>query len=190
MNGPRLIACWFGLVAGLTGAIFATADPGEMEFRTTLRVTALTSAIPFLLAFTASALQRLAPSPLSRWALRNRRYLGLSVAGSHLIHLIAIIGLVETAMNPVAISPITKVVGGGGFVLLGLMAATSNDLATQVLGAAWRALHLLGLWVLWLDFAFTYAGTALATPLHGLMTAVFLAAAGLRAWAAWQRRTV
>ena len=188
MNGPRLVAGWFGLVAGLTGAIFATTDPGEMEFRTTLRVTALTSAIPFLLAFTASALQRLSPSLLSRWAVRNRRYLGLSMAGSHLIHLIAIIGLVETAVNGNPISPLTKIFGGGGFVMLGLMAATSNDFATQLLGAAWRWLHLLGVWVLWLDFTFTYAGSALATPLHFVMTVVFLAAAGVRGWGAWVRR--
>ena len=188
MNGPRITAAWFALVAGLTGAIFATPDPGEIEFRTTLRVTALTSAIPFLLAFTAAALQRLSPSPLSRWALKNRRYLGLSMAGSHLIHLIAIIGLVETAMSGNPIGPVTKIFGTAGFVLLALMAATSNDFAVQALGAAWRWLHLLGVWVLWIDFTFTYIGTALRTPLHGAMTAILLGAAGLRGWATWQRR--
>jgi methionine sulfoxide reductase heme-binding subunit len=188
MTGPRITAAWIALVAGLTGAIFATPDAGEMEFRTTLRVTALTSAIPFLLAFTARALQRLAPSPLSRWSLTNRRYLGLAMAGSHLIHLIAIIGLVETAVNAEPISPLTKAFGGSGFVFLGLMAATSNDIAVQLLGKAWRGLHLMGVWVLWLDFTFTYGGTALATPLHAVMTAIFLGAASLRGAAAWRRR--
>lgn len=187
MNGLPITAAWFALVAGITGAIFATPDPGEMEFRTTIRVTALTSAIPFLLAFTASALQRLAPSDLSRWAMRNRRYLGLSVAASHLIHLIAIIGFIEVAITPHPIGVVTRVAGGAGFVMLALMAATSNDLAVQTLGSAWRVLHLTGLWILWVDFIFTYSGTALQAPLHGAMTVLFAGAAVLRAWA-WQRR--
>lgn len=180
MNGLPISACWFALVAGLTGAIFATPDPGETEFRTTLRITAFTSAIPFLLAFCAAPLQRRYPSALSRWAMRNRRYLGLSVAGSHLIHLIAIIGLVETAMNPVPIGAVTRIAGGGGLVMIALMALTSNDLSVQILGPAWRRLHVFGLWLLWVDFIFTYSGTVFSVPLHTVMTIVFLAAAALR----------
>jgi hypothetical protein len=45
------------------------------------------------MAFTASALWKLWPAAWSRWQLGNRRYLGLSFAISHAIHLMAIVGI-------------------------------------------------------------------------------------------------
>jgi hypothetical protein len=58
-----------------------------------LRATARTSLLFFLMAFTASALWKLWPAAWSRWQLGNRRYLGLSFAISHAIHLMAIVGI-------------------------------------------------------------------------------------------------
>ena len=46
---------------------------------------AFTSAVPFLLAFSASALHRIRASAATRWLMANRRYLGLSVAASHFV---------------------------------------------------------------------------------------------------------
>ena len=51
------------------------------------------SLILFSIAFTASSVDSLWPSSLSRWTLRNRRWIGLSFASSHFIHLGLIISM-------------------------------------------------------------------------------------------------
>src|SRR5215813_922107 len=83
------IAYWLA-VAGISAAIVTTPEPGPEEVRAMIRATAFTSAVPFLLAFTASSLHRLRASAATRWLMANRRYLGLSVAASHFWHLVAI----------------------------------------------------------------------------------------------------
>ena len=154
--------------------------------RAIIRVTAFTSALPFLLVFVARPLHRLRRSTATRWLMMNRRYLGLSVAASHWWHLVAIIALVSwySAGGP-GISPLTKLFGGGGFVMLALMAATSNDASQRALGRGWRWLHLVGLWIVWLDFMFTYSGSVTVAPLHAAMTLLFAAALLLRVAAYW-----
>jgi DMSO/TMAO reductase YedYZ heme-binding membrane subunit len=181
---------YLGFVAGVCAAIVTTEDPGAQEVRAVIRVTAFTSAIPFLLAFTASALDRLRRSAATRWLVVHRRALGLSVAASHFWHLIAIVVLIRSFPSTgEGIATTTLVFGGGGFVLLGLMAATSNDAAQRALGRGWGALHTLGVYVVWLDFIFTYMGTATEATFHAVMTLTFAAAFALRmlAWSARRR---
>jgi methionine sulfoxide reductase heme-binding subunit len=172
----------YGLaVLGVASAIMSGHDAGMTELRAVIRVTAFTSAVPFLLVFVASAWHRLRPSPAARWLVAQRRYLGLSVAASHLWHLLAIVGLAASVPAFRAnLSPATLVFGGAGFVLLALMAATSTDAAQRALGRGWTWLHTTGLWVLWLDFVFTYVGPAAASPFHAVMTLLFVAALVLR----------
>ena len=55
--------------------------------------TGRSSLILFAIAFTASSVESLWPSSLSRWSLRNRRLIGLSFASSHFIHLGLIISM-------------------------------------------------------------------------------------------------
>ena len=171
----------YGLfVAGVCTAIVTTLDPGPEEVRATIRATAFTSSIPFLLVFAASPLHRLRPSNLTRWLVRNRRYLGLSVAASHASHLAGIVSLLVLYPPATPVNRATLVFGGAGFVLLGLMAATSNDASQRALGRAWGVLHKVGLYVLWLDFIFTYMGMATSAPFHAVMTRAFAAAWTLR----------
>src|SRR5215207_7659170 len=61
-------------------------------FRLLIRVTARSSFVLFLLAFTASAAARRWPGTFTRWQLANRRQLGLGFATSHTIHAAAIAG--------------------------------------------------------------------------------------------------
>src|SRR5688500_4145822 len=67
------------------------AGTGEEGVRMAIRASARTSVVLFGLAFVASSLYRLAPSAFSRWLIANRRYLGVSFAVSHAIHLAAIV---------------------------------------------------------------------------------------------------
>jgi DMSO/TMAO reductase YedYZ heme-binding membrane subunit len=184
-----LPAGYLAFVAGICAAIATTPEPGPEEVRAVIRVTAFTSAVPFLLAFVASPLHRLRPSTLSRRLMGNRRYLGLSVAASHFWHLIAIVALVRWyGSNGEPFPTLTLAFGSAGFVLLGLMAATSNDASQRALGRAWGWLHTVGLHVVWLDFIFTYSGTATVAPFHAIMTLLFAAVWMLRVVAFWAPR--
>lgn len=176
------------LVGGLCAAVWTTPEPGPEEVRAIIRVTAFTSAVPFLLAFVASAANRLRPSAVTRWLMANRRYLGLSVAASHFWHLVAIVTLIRAFPSGEPINRLTIIFGSAGFVFLGLMAATSNDASQRALGRAWGWLHTAGLYVVWIDFIFTYSGTATRAPFHALMTLLFAAAWTLRVLAFFDRR--
>jgi len=165
-----------------------TLTPGAAEVRATIRVTAFTSALPFLLVFVARPLHRLRRSSVTRWLMINRRYVGLSVAASHWWHLVAIVTLVSWySTDGPGIGTLTKIFGGAGFVMLGLMAATSNNASQRALGRGWHWLHLVGLWIVWLDFIFTYSGNVMVAPLHAVMTLLFVAAFVLRVAAYWVR---
>jgi methionine sulfoxide reductase heme-binding subunit len=179
----------YGLaVAGMCAAILATPDADRIqELRAVIRATAFTSAIAFLPIFAGSPLHRLRPSAATRWIMANRRYLGLSMAASHFWHLIAIVTLVTTsAAIGASIPMVTKVFGGLGFALIAAMAATSNDASQRALGRGWGVLHAVGIWVIWIDFTFTYMGTATVAPFHAVMTLAFAGALVVRmlAWSA------
>ncbi|HEY5756499.1 MAG TPA: hypothetical protein VIU34_11795, partial [Steroidobacter sp.] len=67
-----------------------------------IRATARSSFALFALAFTASAACYFWPNAWTRWQLRNRRYLGVSFAVSHLVHLLAIFALGHLAPDELA----------------------------------------------------------------------------------------
>jgi hypothetical protein len=145
----------------------------EESLRRAIRWTARTSLVLFLAAFLASALRHRRPGACTRWLVQNRRYVGLSFAWSHLLHLLAIVALARWAPQAFADVPgVTLVFGGGGFVVVALLAATSNDAAVAWLGQArWSRLHRAGLYYLWFIFAFTYLGQSplLAAALVGAL---------------------
>ena len=97
--------------------------------------------------FVTSAAHYFLRSATTRWLMANRRYLGLSVAASHFWHLVAIVALIRWYPGGEPIATATIVFGGGGFVLLGLRAATANDASQRALGRGWRWLHKLGVYV-------------------------------------------
>jgi DMSO/TMAO reductase YedYZ heme-binding membrane subunit len=188
----RLPLAYLVLVGGACAAIVSTLDPGPEEVRAVIRVTAFTSAVPFLLLFAASSAHRLWPSATTRWLMANRRYLGLSVAASHFWHLLGIIAFVRLYVTE-PLQTVTVVFGGAGFVFLALMAATSTDAAQRALGRWWDRLHKTGVYVVWLDFIFTYMGPVLKffsgsgadavewlSPFHTVMTLAFATAWTLR----------
>ena len=95
--GPALPLAYLVFVAGVCAAIATSPDFGPEEVRAAIRATAFTSAVPFLLVFAASSANRLWCTPFTAWLVRERRYLGLSVAASHLWHLVAIVAFAMTA---------------------------------------------------------------------------------------------
>lgn len=190
LGGWRLTALLAVALLAMTGAVLAVVGTGEPGVRALVRATARSSALLFLLVYVARPLQALRPGPLSRFALRERRYLGVSVAVSHAIHLAGIVWLARGWPEAYEADAGTLVVGGTAFVLLFAMAATSSDAAVRRLGRRrWRALHRTGIHLLWFVFLFTFAGKAGVHPAYAGAAALFLLAAAVRGVAFLRRRS-
>lgn len=170
-------AAAIGVGGGVAWILFAHGV-GEPGLRAMLRFTARAALAFFLLAFVASAAQRLWPNRLTRWLRANRRGLGLSFAIAQVFH-----GLALLALGP-RVSPATLALGGLGFAFALAMAFTSFDAAVAWRGGRpWRLLHGVGAHYLWAVFTFNYAASAPRAPLYALPAAAALAVLGLRLWA-------
>ena len=148
-----------------------------------IRATARTSLVLFALAFSAAALVQLVPSEATRWQRRNRRYLGVSFAVSHAIHLAALIALARTdnALFWALTTPATIVLAGTAYLFIAAMTATSFDRTAAWLGARrWRLLHLVGGWYIWMSFAVAVGKRVPQGPVYWAMTALVIAVAVAR----------
>jgi methionine sulfoxide reductase heme-binding subunit len=175
------------LTAGLllmSLAVLALGSDAE-GFRQLIRVTARSSFVLFLLAFTASAAVRRWPSSVTRWQLGNRRQIGLGFAISHTIHAAAIAGFawLDPLAFHAATSPGNFISGGIAYAFIVLMAATSFDGAVRWLGARrWRLLHWAGVHFLWISFLITFGKRIPVSSGYVLPVVVLLAALALRFW--------
>lgn len=179
---------WAAAILTIFFAVIALAvgvtEPGV---RALVRTSAQTSFVLFLAAFVASALQRTWPTPVSCWLLKNRRYLGVSFAVSHTMHLAFIIALTRVAAD-FTTGPAALIGGGMAYVFIAAMTATSFDRTTQWLGArTWRRLHTVGMYWIWAIFFVSYLPRALTTPAYIPFAALLIAAIGLRAYAKLRR---
>jgi methionine sulfoxide reductase heme-binding subunit len=183
LNGwPFVAVASLVVLAATLATILATADLAEAAHRA-IRLTARTSITLFLLAFTAAALWRFWPNAWTRWQRQNRRYLGVSFAVSHGIHLAAILWLGRIAPADLAQSAnlVTWVFGGLAYVFIAAMTLTSFDRTTRMIGPrAWTILHTTGAYYVWLIFANSYIGRALTMPEYIPVAALVMAALGLR----------
>jgi len=149
--------------------------------RMVIRFTARTSLLFFCLAFGAAALARLWPNAFTRWQRRNRRYLGVTFAASHGIHLVAIaaFAVMDPAGYAAATSLSSYIFGGIGYAFIIAMTATSFDRTAKTLGAAaWRRLHLIGGYYLLFQFTVSFGKRIPDMPLYTLflipLVAVFV----------------
>lgn len=175
-------------------AAVAAVTTGQSEGKDTIEAWQLTArytaraGFPFLLiAFAASSLARLWPNALTGLVLSQRRWWGLGFALTHTVHLYAFLKYYELLVQPV--NKLTALVGGGAYVAMFVMAATSFDAAQRELGKTWKQLHKLGIYWLWAVFTISYASRALtgkevmiAVP----FTVLLLGTLGLR-YLAWRQ---
>lgn len=191
----RFLTGWglLGTISLALGAMclgIAAAYQFDVEgIRLTIRATARTSLVLFLLAYTAAALYRLWPSAWSGWQRQNRRYLGVSFAVSHLLHAIGILAF--AVMDPLSFQQdrtiASYIVGGIGYAFIVAMAATSFDAAVTAIGQrTWKLLHRAGIYYLWLQFVISFGMRAGAKPWYWGFVVVLGIALVLRI-AAWYR---
>lgn len=182
---------WLALLLGLITALvlfyFGVGEPG---LRAGIRVTARTSFALFLPAFVASSCVALLPSAGTKWLLRNRRAIGVAFAVSMALHGALILSLATGYSRSffATVQPTSLIGGGIGYVFIALMALTSFDRTAAWIGRrAWKILHKVGMYYLWIVFTFSYIGRIHAPAYAGLLALLFLAL-GMRLAAAHRRR--
>jgi sulfoxide reductase heme-binding subunit YedZ len=186
-NGWPLLASTAAALVLMSAGILLYR-PSIHGLHAVLRATARSSLVFFLMAFTASALWKLWPGAWSRWQLRNRRYLGLSFAISHTIHLMAIVGiaLAEPRQFWEDNDTLSLAIGGLAYAFIVAMAATSFDRSVDWLGArSWKILHTVGAYYIWLTFLIVFVTFAFSAPRYWFGALILGAALFLRALAHW-----
>jgi len=164
----------WGLTASLAALLsaacllhLAVLGTGSESVRALARATARSSLLLFSAASAASALRRLWPSQTTAWLLRNRRYLGLSFAASHGLHLACVLTVIFLYPEDYETDPLAIAFGGAAYLVLAAMAATSTDATAAWLGRErWRQLHGFGIWYLHFIFAFTLVPEMTRSPLY------------------------
>jgi sulfoxide reductase heme-binding subunit YedZ len=190
MNGWRLTGVLSLLLSAMALYLLSFEGWDAEGIRLVIRATARSSLVLFVLAFTATAMVELLPSEATRWQRRNRRYLGVSFAVSHLIHLIAILALasIDQALFWKLTNINTIVLAGTAYLFIAAMAATSFDRTAAWLGPRkWRLLHLLGGWYIWISFAVAIGKRVPIDRFYWPMAALVLAAGIVRLVAMWRR---
>ena len=169
-NGYALAAnnllAWLGFTimasVVLMLALFIDQPPQAETWQLWARYTARLSFFLFLASYLASPIYELTQSKVAEWLRRNRRNAGLSFGLAHTIHLSALIGFLVVSGEPVDAA--TVIVGGGAYLAMFAMMATSNDSAIRRMGQNnWRRLHKFGAHYLAFVFVFTYTSSFFET---------------------------
>ena len=188
------IVGWSALaLLAMTAALLGIYGADESGVRVVIRATARTSLPLFLAAFVASSVRAIWRNDTTKWLLRNRRYMGVSFAVSHGIHLAAILTLARGWPQSFweKTNDVTLYGGGLGYVFILLMTATSSDAAVKWLGMRrWKLLHTAGAWYLFGIFLLNYGPSGFFRPAYIPASALVLLALGIRIGARWRSARV
>ncbi len=161
-------------LAPATGtALTSDSPPGFLLLWT--RHSAHVAFVFLLLAFSASTLKAVANNAQTRGLVRYRRQLGLGFATAHTFHLVALILFLNNLEGYTVDASVT--VAGFGYVVTGLLAATSNDYSVRRLGhPKWKQLHTVGVSILMLYFFVTFSGRLLTNfaPIYAVYVALIV----------------
>jgi DMSO/TMAO reductase YedYZ heme-binding membrane subunit len=175
MRGWSVTFVASAILVAMVVAILAAGGGTEESFHAIIRATARTSVALFVLAFSAASLRRVAP-----WLLVNRRYVGVSFAVSHALHLGAVLA-VPPRWPRVAVVSAANAPGMVAYAIIFVMAITSSDRVVAWLGARpWKMLHTVGAYTIWVAFFFAYLPRALANPVFWPIVVTLALALGAR----------
>lgn len=123
-----------------------------------LRISGRVDVVLFILAFLASTLIKLKNASFTRWLIRNRKYIGISFALVHSIHL-GFIFARHLLYEPTLLTsePVSRVGGFIAYLFILLMTVTSFDVVSKKMrGTSWKTLHAAGGYYIWLIFFLAY----------------------------------
>ncbi len=155
LKGWNIVTYSGFIISSLLALIAIKYGITEPGMRLAIRLTARTSVLLFLSAFVASTLRKLWLNPFTTWLLKNRRYLGVSMAVSHGFHALAILGLAAVTSGETL-----EYDHGGmlGYLFIIAMTFTSFNSTANWLGQrSWKILHRVGMYYLWLAFTYTFS---------------------------------
>ncbi len=147
-----------GLPILLYAAFFFLIGFNEVGTRAAIAWSAKISFTLFCLAFVASAAHLRIRNSLSFWWLMNRKYLGISFAINHLLHL-GFLVLLQQVFHPVFdLAASTSLLAGGlAYFFVVLMLLTSFETFSKHLSPKnWKLLHTIGGYWIWIIFMSTY----------------------------------
>lgn len=190
LQGWPIVGWSFVLISLLLVSILAKTGFNETGVHLIIRATARTSLALFLVTYSASSLQKLWRSELSRWMLKNRRYLGVSFAVSHLFHGIGVVTLFQLHKGIPADLAMSSLIGGSvGYILIIAMTLTSFNRTAAWIGPRWwRYVHTAGIHFLFIIFLVSYGGRAVQSVFYLPLALLLVAACSLRFLAALGRR--
>jgi len=176
-EGKKLFGPVVLVLAAFLGWAFTTGGSYVNTLPLVMWPTAHMAFLLFVVAFTASSMQRLRPGRYGKWAMRNRRTIGLNFALVHFIH--AGLVLSNLALTPASRPLPVLAVGGGAYLMLLLMTLTSNNVSVRKLGAKnWKRLHRFGgYYLLALFFATSFRQENAFTSFASSWVAVVVAGA-------------
>ena len=160
---------------------------------TALRLSSVTTAIPFLLVFIAKPLTVMA-SDLGRWVQSNRCYLWIILTISHLIHLYQILLYYQLGQScPLIVWALTSPLWIIMVLFSGLELSKPNFFQ-QIFQArqtkVQTLLHGIGVWYIWLVFTLAFGLGAIARhlPFYNVPAfALFIAGAIMHGIVGWRR---
>lgn len=185
-----LVYLIFGTCVVSMLAVIFMAGFNEASVRLNIRWSARFSIVCFCLAFMASSFHSFFKNSFSTFLLSNRKYLGVSFAIIHLIHL-ALLFVLHYEFDPIFVTrPIVELVLGGlAYLFLVLMFLTSFNRISQLISKAnWNRLHTLGgYWIL-----IVYSNSILGRVVNGQIGYLPLGILVLSVWLlrilTWSRR--
>lgn len=146
LSGPSIV---YLTLLGCAITLYMMLDSTNIteSSRAYLRVSGRVGMGLFFVSFGASALHRMFNAGWSRYLVKNRRYYGISTAIVLWSHFLVILSLSVTASEWFRESAPWYILysGTATFILVGLMALTSNSFSVRKMGArSWKTLHLVG----------------------------------------------
>jgi hypothetical protein len=162
----------------------------EVATRHVIRWSARISFVLFCTAFAASSIHRIFKNTGSYWLFFNRKYIGVSFALSHMIHLV-ILGILQYAFHPVFnLAKTTSLIGGGiayGFIVL-MLITSFTTFSIYLTQKQWKILHTVGGYWIWSIFMTTYWKRATTEIEYAPYVATLVLVILIRLWSLWNSR--
>lgn len=180
------------IILALSGLVAWRGDFSVEAVREVVRLTAQMSLVLFCAAFAASALARHLPNASTLFLRRHRRQIGLAFAFSHGVHAIALFTFAR--ISPAQFDDATDlpmfIFGGLAYLFIIAMAATSFDRTAAWLGPrAWRVLHTVGGYDIWLTFVIAEGKRAVHDAYYWPYVALLIAVMAIR-WLGGKKRRI
>jgi len=170
--------------------IFLTFGFDEASIRINIRWSARISLICFCLAFGASAFNLLFQNDFSKWLIKHRKYLGISFAIIHLVHLLFLILLHQNFQQIFIVQSAFEIaLGGLAYLFLTLMLLTSFERCSKLIArTSWERLHKIGGYWILIVFTNSMVGRVITGKMEYLPFGILVLGLWLLRFITWRRK--